>query len=79
MIWQYGEVKLELFKTHMNIVSEHIKFTTESSKQKIAFLDTLVKLEGISIHTDLYSKPIESHNYLYYNSAYPQKCKDSIP
>ena len=27
----------------------------------------------------MYTKPTDSHNYLYYNSAHPQRCKDSIP
>ena len=79
IIWQHGETELDIFIEHMNTCSEHIKFTTERSTKEIAFLDTLVKLVGRSIHTDLYSKPTDSHNYLYYNSAHPQKCKDSIP
>ena len=79
MIWQHGARELEAFITHMNSCSEHIKFTTEQSTKEIAFLDTLVKLEGTSILTDLYSKPTDSHNYLYYDSAHPQRCKDSIP
>ena len=79
IIWQHGETELKTFIEHMNTCSEHIKFTTEMSTEKIAFLDTLVHLEGRSIKTDLYTKPTDSHNYLYYDSAHPQRCKDSIP
>ena len=79
MIWPHGEDELQLFFTHMNNCTEHIKFTTETSRSEIAFLDTLVKLDVGGITTDLYSKPTDSHNYLYYNSAHPQRCKDSIP
>jgi len=79
MIWQHGKAELEQFFNHMNNCSPHIKFTTETSEEAIAFLDTLVRLENNCVTTDLYSKPTDSHNYLYYNSAHPQCCKDSIP
>jgi len=38
-----------------------------------------VKIEGCNISTNLYTKPTDSHNYQYYDSAHPQTCKDSIP
>ena len=79
MIWPHGQHELDQFFTHMNSCSEHIKFTTETSASRIAFLDTLVILENGVIKTDLYSKPTDLHNYLYYDSAHPQRCKDSIP
>ena len=79
MVWQHGESELKTFFEHMNTCSEHIKFTTEHSTEEIAFLDTKVKIEQSSITTDLYTKPTDSHNYLFYNSAHPQRCKDSIP
>ena len=79
MVWQHGEPELQNFFEHMNTCSENIKFTTEHSTEEIAFLDTLVKIESRSIVTDLYSKPTDSHNYLFYNSAHPRRCKDSIP
>ena len=79
MIWPHGQDELDQFLLHMNNCSEHIQFTTEQSSTEIPFLDTTVKLDGGVITTDLYSKPTDSHNYLYYNSAHPQRCKDSIP
>ena len=79
MIWPHGQNELEQCFHHMNNCSQHIQFTTEQSDSEIPFLDTLVKLDRGIITTDLYSKPTDSHNYLYYNSAHPQRCKDSIP
>ena len=32
-----------------------------------------------TIETNLYTKPTDSHDYVLYNSAHPQRCKDSIP
>ena len=65
IIWQHGVTELDSFIEHMNSCSEHIKFTVEKSTEQIAFLDTLVKLDRGQILTDLYSKPTDSHNYLY--------------
>ena len=79
VVWQHGEEELENLFTHMNSSSAHIKFTTEVSTKEIAFLDTKVLIQWCTISTDLYTKPTDSHNYLYYNSAHPQRCKDSIP
>jgi len=79
MLWQHDAAELERFITHMNTCSEHIKFTTEPSTKEITFLDTLVRIQGSPLSTDLYTKPTDSHNYLYYDSAHPQRCKNSIP
>ena len=79
IIWQHGEEELNNFISHLNNCSDHIKFTSETSTRSVAFLDTLVLLQNNHIETDLYSKPTDSHNYLMYDSAHPQRCKDSIP
>ena len=79
IIWPHGPDELEQFTAHMNSCSTHIKFTTEKSSSEIPFLDTLVRLDNGHLTTDLYTKPTDSHNYLYYNSSHPQRCKDSIP
>ena len=79
IIWQHGDEELEHFFQHMNSCSPHIKFTTETSKETIPFLDTSVIIQGTNIMTTLYTKPTDSHDYLYYDSAHPQRCKDSIP
>ena len=78
MLWQHDAAELERFITHMNTSSEH-KFTTDQSTEEIAFLVTLVRIQESPLSTDLYTKPTESHNYLYYESAHPQRCKNSIP
>ena len=79
MLWQHGEEDLDKFVKHLNNCVETIKFTHEISLTKVAFLDVTVKLNKGKVETDLYCKPTDSHNYLLYSSAHPQKCKDSIP
>ena len=66
------------FIEHFDGCSANLKFTFEVTKDKVSFLDTWVKIEGNKLITDLFSKPTDSYNYLVYNSAHPQRCKDSI-
>ena len=79
MIWQHDMPSLLDFIHHINTRMENITFTHEISQDKVSFLDTWVILQHNTIVTDLYSKPTDSHNYLRYESAHPQRCKDSIP
>ena len=78
-VWQHGREELDKFLAHLNDSHPTIKFTMEASKQQVNFLDTTVYVENNLLKTDLYCKPTDSHNYLLYSSAHPQKCKDSIP
>ena len=66
---------------HMNSCHPTIKFTVESSKDRIVFLDTVLHIDRDTgeLWTDLYSKPTDSHNYLHFGLAHPNHCKRSIP
>ena len=79
IIWTHGRESLHEILDYMNNCSDSIKFKHEISDDRVAFLDTLVILDEGKIKTDLYSKPTNSHSYLKYESAHPQRCKDSIP
>ena len=79
LIWQHTEIELDAYIAHLNTCLPTINFTMEKSKESVCFLDTIVKIVGNRIETDLYSKPTDAHNYLLYKSAHPKKCKDSIP
>jgi hypothetical protein len=79
MIWTHGVESLTEFIDYLNTRVESINFTSEISLDKVNFLDTTVKKVGNKLQTDLYQKPTDSHSYLLYNSAHPQRCKDSIP
>jgi hypothetical protein len=79
LIWTHGAESLQEFLEYLNSCVDSIKFTMESSETSVSFLDTRVKIVENRIQTDLYSKPTDSHSYLLYDSAHPQRCKDSIP
>ena len=74
-IWEYGEEKLKEFIDVLNKKHSAIKFTAEWSKTQINFLDVRVYLENGNIKTDLYVKPIDTHQYLHSSSCHPYHCK----
>ena len=45
----------------------------------LIFLDLNVSLRNGAIHTDVYIKPTDGHQYLHYQSSHPQHIKNSIP
>jgi len=79
LIWTKGREELDKFITHLNTRTSYFKFTSEISSSTVTFLDTSISIQGKTLVADLYTKPTDSHNYLYYDSAHPQRCKDSIP
>ena len=79
VLWTHGKQALLDFVEHLNTRTDHFKFTTEISDTQVAFLDTMIRITDNKITTDLYCKPTDSHNYLYYDSSHPKRCKDSIP
>ncbi len=61
---QHGQESLDNFLDQINEFHNTIKFTAEYSTERISFLDTTVILYGNTIHTDLYTKPTDTHQYL---------------
>jgi hypothetical protein len=79
IIWTLGRESIMEFIEYLNNCSTSFKFMHEISEKSVSFLDTLVQLDNGTLKTDLYCKPTDSHSYLRYESAHPQRCKDSIP
>ena len=79
IIWQHGQEELTKFIDYLNGCMDSFKFTSEFSGNTVTFLDTKISIVNNQLISDLYCKPTYSHNYLRYNSAHPQRCKDSIP
>ena len=65
----------------LHILSEFrtdIKFTYESNKKSIVFLELKVSIKNSKIITDLYVKSTDRHQYLHYLSAHPNHTKQSV-
>ena len=54
-IWSHGPDKLVSFMTEFNNYHPNIKFTYESNKENITFLDLDVSLSGNKLTTDLHT------------------------
>ena len=61
-----------------NSFTTNLKFTYESSKKDISFLDLKVSLTKGKLSTDLHIKPSDCHQYLHYSSVHPEHTKRSI-
>ena len=56
-----------------------MKFTAEYFTDNVQFLDVKVIWSGNRLLTDLYIKPIHTHQYLEFSSCHVYHCKKSIP
>ena len=79
MIWTEGEENLNGFLSHCNQINKDIQLEQVASKEKIPFLDVSVIYENGKLHTNLYIKPTDKHQYLYSHSYHPKHTKNSLP
>ena len=77
--WEHGEEKRKSSIDNINKMQPTVKFTTNWSKTSINFLDATVSIAEGVIETDLYVKPIGSHQYLLSSSCHPFYCRKGIP
>ena len=77
-IWTHGNDKLEKFLDDLNSFDNNVKFTLESRKDNVTFLDLIVKLSEGRLTTDLHVKGTDRHQYLHFNSSRPDHAKRSI-
>ena len=60
-IWTHSPDKLVSFMTEFDNYNPNIKFTYESNKENITFLDLDVSLSGNKLTTDLHTKSTDKH------------------
>ena len=81
MIFFYLDTRgrqIKTFLEHLDSFDPSLKFTHESSKESLPFLDLKVELSKGKISTDLYVKDTDRHQYLHYTSSHPNHTKRSI-
>ena len=74
----YRPTVKKIFMAEFNLFSDDIKFTCEYNKDTISFLDLKVTLSNGKLITSFYSKPIDCHQYLHYDSCHPGHTKRSM-
>ena len=67
-----------IYLSSFNSFTSNLKFTYESSKKDISFLDLKVSLTKGKLSTDLHIKPTDCHQYLHYSSGHPEHTKRPI-
>ena len=77
-IWIDGEKELEKFMSSFDSFTPNLKFTYESSKKDISFLDLKVSLTKGKLSTDLHIKATDCHQYLHYSSGHPEHTNDQL-
>ena len=77
-IWTHGNDKLEKFLDDLNSFDINIKFTHESSKDNVTFLDFMVKFSKSCLTTDLHIKDPDQHQFLHFNSSHQIIPKDRL-
>ena len=77
-IWPHGKDALDQFQAYANRCHESIKFTFESSKTRVSFLDVLINMHSNVLSTSVYYKPTDNHTFLNFHSAHPISLKKSI-
>ena len=87
----FWPLKLNFEKLKTCLINTHpsIKFTYENSEiiyenekkvQVLSFLDVkIIFQEDNSVETDIYYKPMNTHDYLPYDSAHADHTKNNIP
>ena len=79
MILNIKDIAENDFIAMLNDLHSKIRFSGNSSRKSIPFLDILVIIQGNKIQTDLYRKPTDSQSYLDYKSCHPRSTKNNIP
>ena len=74
-ICTHGKEEFENLMKELNGFRDHIKFTLESNKESINFLDVNINLSSGHLMTNMYVKPTDCHQYLNYSSSHPSHTK----
>ena len=77
-IWTHGQEKLDSFLEELNRCNSYLKFTYESSKTGIPFLDLKVSLSNGNLSADLHIKSTDRHQFLHYILSHPDHTKRCI-
>ena len=77
-IWTAGLDSLLKFADFANNIHGDIKLELRWSKEEIVFLDTMVKIAGGQLYTDLHIKPTDKQLYIQQKSCHPTHTKQSL-
>ena len=71
--------ELNCFHQYLNSCNDHLRFTLEYDRERISFLDVLVRKSGNCLHTEIFRKPTDRNTMLRGDSFHPQPFIKSLP
>ena len=74
--WNGCEERVSSFHQFLNSLDEDLKFTMETAKSYLCFLDLKISIVNYKLVTTVCSKPTNSHSYLQLNSCHNPKTID---
>jgi hypothetical protein len=77
--WPHSEAELLDFFSFLNSCHSSIKFEFQYSKNNVTFLDTVTYIRDDTIHTNIYTKPSDKKQYLFFSSCHPAHVAKAIP
>ena len=78
LICTVTEENLDKFLEDLNKLYPNLRFTYEKSREKINFLDVVIKIKEGKITANLFCKPRDGNQYLHYDSCHTEHIKRSI-
>ena len=78
IIWDRGEDQLADFYNILSSLSPTLKFTMESGRSRLSFLDVMIIKNGDRITTDVFYKTY-TKQYLMFDSCHPRHTRNNIP
>ena len=79
IIWDRGEDQLTDLFNILNSMSPTLKFTMESDRSRLSFLDVMIIKNGDRITTDVFYKITVTKQYLMFNSCHLRHIRNNIP
>ena len=71
--------ELENFFDFVSNFHPALQFTSTISETELSFLDVNLRISEDRVHTSIFFKVTDTHNYLHFSSFHPDHCKRAIP
>ena len=71
--------QLNSFLKDLKEFHPNLKFTYQTSQNRVHFLDHHVSLKDGAVFTDLHIKPTDGYQFLHHKSSHPSHINNSIP
>lgn len=75
LIWTGTQNELETLLNALNSIHPRLKFTINHSRESLAFLDLLIRIENETITVSTFQKALNKYLYIPFNSNHPYAAK----